>query len=318
MTHSADQLIAVLVEKFSYSFSGYELNTGKRLFSTRLPDYPHEFAVSPDQRYAYVGHYGVQTWMHHGSGGHQVCVIDLERGEYVGNLECTPFNRIHGIQVDQHNRVYALSEEANTVLVFEQPQTSALPTRAVPVGGLKSHLMVATRNGERVYSMNMLSHTATLVHPYDATQAPIAVNAGLKPEGCCLSQDEKILYVASRGENTLFKIDALTMQVLHQVPTGDDPTRIYLSRDQKLYITHYGDECSIGIYDPETLQELHRIPTAYKPIALAFHPVLDQAFIPLNNNTVVRLDLNTHQIQHAFDTGLEPDGLVILSRSTQV
>lgn len=316
MERSNETLMAVLVEKFSYSFSGYDLNTGKRLFSARLPDYPHEFAVSKDHRFAYVGHYGVQTWMHHGSGGHKVCIVDLKRGEYIGNLECTPFNRIHGVQVDEENRVYALSEEANTLLVFEKPQETDLPTRAVPVGGIKSHLMVASRSGERVYTMNMLSHTATLVHPYDATKAPISMNAGIKPEGCCLSRDENILYVASRGDNTLAQINALTMELIKKVPTGDDPTRIYLSRNQLLYVTNYGER-SIGIYDPETLKELHRIPTEHKPIALAFHPYLDEAFIPLNNNTVVRLDLKTHEISFAFNTGLEPDGLVILPRLTQ-
>lgn len=308
-----EDLIAVLVEKFSYSFSGYDLNTGERLFSARLPDYPHEFAVSRDHRYAYVGHYGVQTWMHHGSGGHQVCVIDLARGEYIGNLECAPFNRIHGIQVDQHNRVYALSEEANTLLVFEHPQDSDLPSRAVPVGGIKSHLMVASQSGQRVYCMNMLSHTVTMLHPYDASIAPLSVYAGLKPEGCCLNQDESILYVASRGDNTLTKIDAHTLKVLDCVATGDDPTRIYLSRDQRLYVTNYA-ECSIGIYDPDSLKELHRIPTTHQPIALAFHPSRNAAYIPLNNNTVVELDLDTLSLSHAFDTGLEPDGLVILAR----
>jgi DNA-binding beta-propeller fold protein YncE len=313
MSQHTQNLMAVLVEKFSYSFSGYDLATGERLFSARLPDYPHEFAVSHDQRFAYVGHYGVQTWMHHGSGGHQVCVIDLKHGEYIGNLECAPFNRIHGIQVDRANRVYALSEEGNTLLVFENPEKSDLPTRAVPVGGLKSHLMVINKAGSRAYTMNMLSHTVTLVHPFDATKAPIVVNAGTKPEGCCLNQDESILYVASRGENTLAQIDALSMNILKKVPTGDDPTRIYFSRDHLLYVTNYG-ECSIGIYDPETLEELHRIPTEHKPIALAFHPTLNLAYIPLNNNTVAQLDLDTLCLSFAFKTGLEPDGLVILPR----
>lgn len=306
------RLTAVLVEKFSHSFSGYDLATGERKFSAKLPDYPHEFVVDSQGKYAYVGHYGVQTFAHQGIGGHQVCVVDIEHGEHVGALECAPYHRLHGLQIDRQDRVYALSEHDNVLLVFENPQERQVPDRAVPVGGIKSHLFVISKDGQRAYVMNLLSHTATLVHPYDATKAPVAVDAGGRPEGCCLNRDESILYVASRNEHTVSMIDAHSMTLEKTVPTGEDPTRIYLSRDNRLFVTNYGER-SIGIYDPDTLEERHRIPTVHKPIALAFHPTEPRAYIPLNDNTVAMLDLNTLALTHGFDTGLEPDGLVILA-----
>ncbi|XAH25241.1 YncE family protein [Xylophilus sp. GW821-FHT01B05] len=302
---------AVLVEKFGNSFSGYDLHTGARAFSAQLPSYPHEFVVDSEGRFAFVGHYGVQTYAHEGLGGHEVFVVDIAQGTHVSSLDCAPYNRIHGLQIDRQNRVYALSEHDNMLLVFDQPHQQQTPKSAVPVGGVKSHLFVLRRDGEVAYVTNLGSHTVTRVHPHDAGQPPVPASVGGRPEGCCLSRDESILYVASRDDATLSMLNATTMEVLATVPTGEDPTRIYLSRDGRLFVTNYGER-SIGIYEPGTLRELGRVPTVHKPIALAFDPAQDLAYIPLNDNTVARLDLQTLELQHAFDTGREPDGLVVI------
>jgi DNA-binding beta-propeller fold protein YncE len=303
---------AVLVEKFGNSFSGYYLDTGELAFRAQLPAYPHEFVVDSRGAFAYVGHYGVQTFAHEGVGGHQVFVVDLASGEHVASLDCAPHGRIHGIQIDRRDRVYALSEQDNVLLVFDEPSQRRTPSRIVPSGGVKSHLFVVSRDGECAYITHLQSNTVTLVHPHEPERQPLSASIGGRPEGCCLSRDETILYAASRDDATLSMLDARTMEVLKTVQTGEDPTRIYLSRDNRLFVTNYGER-SIGIYDARTLQELHRVPTMGKPIALAFHPDAALAYIPLNDNSVARLDIERLTLSHAFATGREPDGLVVLA-----
>lgn len=302
---------ALLVEKFDHSFSGYHLHNGALAFRAQLPEYPHEFVVDSGGAFAYIGHYGVRTFAHEGAGGHQVFVVDIARGAHVASLDCTPYRRIHGLQIDRQDRVYALSEHDNMLLVFDEPGGHQRPARAVPAGGVKSHLFVIRRDGDKAYITNLQSHTVTLVHPHDASRAPVVARVGGRPEGCCLSRDESILYVASRDDATLSMLDAISMRVLTTVATGEDPTRIYLSRDNRLFVTNYGER-SIGIYDAATLTELQRVPTVHKPIALAFDPSAPMAYIPLSNNTVAKLDLRTLVLTHAFHTGKEPDGLVVL------
>ncbi|MFS8974683.1 YncE family protein [Cupriavidus necator] len=307
------QWTAVLVEKFGHSFSAYELDGGERRFSVQLPDYPHEFVVDRERLRGYVGHYGVQTFAHAGDGGAAVIAVDLMRGAVRARLDCSPYHRIHGLQIDRQGRVYALSERDNMLLVFEAPLERTVPDRAVPAGGVKSHLFVLSADGERAYVTNLLSHTVTLVHPYDATRAPRAAYAGRRPEGCCLSRDEAALYVASRDDHSLTRLDARTMEVVRTVPTGEDPTRIYWSPDDRLFVLNYGER-SIRIFDPDTLAETGRVDTGAKPIALAFHPAdPSRAYIALNDHTVGQLDLPGLTLRHAFTTGKEPDGLAILA-----
>ena len=77
------QDVLILNQKLAHTFSYYELETGKELHRIRLPDFPHEFAVDSESRYAYVGHYGIETHMHLADGGTEIFVIDIARAERV-------------------------------------------------------------------------------------------------------------------------------------------------------------------------------------------------------------------------------------------
>ena len=200
----------LLVEKCSHCFSWYDIESGERLRSLKLPEFPHEFVTDREQRYAYVGHYGVETSGHVGPGGHSIFQIDIRAAQLVRSIDLWPFNRLHGLQMDEQDRLYALSEEKGTLLVLERPTVDQAPARAVPSGGLKSHLFALTRDGRTAYCMNLLSHTVTQVRPWDPLFAPVACHPGQKPEGYCLSDDERTLFVSNRWSNTLCAIDTET------------------------------------------------------------------------------------------------------------
>ena len=103
--------VLLLVEKCSHCFSSYDLANGERIASVALPDYPHEFVTDAANRFAYVGHYGVEHSGISGPGGHSIFQIDIHASRLVRTIDLSPFNRIHGLQIDEHDRLYALSEE---------------------------------------------------------------------------------------------------------------------------------------------------------------------------------------------------------------
>ncbi|WP_235503923.1 MULTISPECIES: YncE family protein [unclassified Acidovorax] len=191
--------ILLLVEKCSHCLSYYDIDTGERLASIQLPDFPHEFVIDSQERYAYIGHYGVETSGHLGFGGTQIFQVDIARRELARTIDIAPFNRLHGMQMDAQDRLYALSEDRAQLVVLDHPATDTAPRRAVSTGGIKSHLFALTRDGQTAYAMNLLSHTVTKIRPHDATVAPVACAPGEKPEGYALSEDEKTLYVHAAG-----------------------------------------------------------------------------------------------------------------------
>lgn len=298
--------ILLLVEKCSHCFSYYDLDSGERLHSIALPEFPHEFVVDAAQRYAYVGHYGVETSGHLGAGGTSIFQIDLHERRLARSIDIAPFNRLHGMQIDAQGRLYALSEDRAQLAVLEQPATDTAPRRAVSTGGIKSHLFALSRDGQTAYAMNLLSHTVTKIKPYDASFAPVACSPGDKPEGCALSADEKTLYVSCRWSNTLAAIDTDTMQVLRKASSRADATRLYLCRDGRLLVTNYGER-SISVVDPQSLREIVHIPMQARAIALSLHPSQPLAFVSQDDDRLGYLNLDTLQFERFIATQREPD-----------
>lgn len=298
--------VLLLVEKCSHCFSTYDLETGERIASVALPDYPHEFVTDAAGRHAYVGHYGVEHSGIPGPGGHAVFQIDIRASRLVRTIDLSPFNRIHGLQMDAHDRLYALSEDRSALIVLESPEVDTAPKRAVSSGGMKSHLFALTRDGQTAYCMNLLSHTVAKVRPWDPLAQPVLCHPGEKPEGYCLSEDERTLYVTNRWSRTLAAIDTDTMTVTRVVPSRDDPTRLYLFRDGRLLVTNYGER-SISVVDPHTLAELMHVPTGARAIALSFHPTRPLAYVSLDDDRVGVLDLDRGVFERFIRTQKEPD-----------
>ena len=121
----------------------------------------------------------------------------------------------------------------------------------MPSGGVKTHLVTLTRDASRAYGVHLLSNTVTQFHPRDATVAPRAVMPGPRPEGNALSSDERTLFVANRGDDTLVEIDTDTMTCGRRVKTRSDPNRIYRTsapdgRDL-LLLTNSGRAVDFGV-----------------------------------------------------------------------
>jgi DNA-binding beta-propeller fold protein YncE len=296
----------LLVEKCSHCFSWYDIESGDRLRSLQLPDFPHEFVTDAAEQYAYVGHYGVETSGHIGEGGHSLLQIDIRSAKLVRSIDLSPFNRIHGLQMDEKDRLYALSEEKSTLLVLEQPSIDVAARRAVPSGGIKSHLFALTRDGQTAFCMNLLSHTVTKVKPWDPLFTPLACHPGQKPEGYCLSQDEKTLFVSNRWSNTLCAIDTEDMTVMYTAPSRDDVTRIYRAADGRLFTSNYGDR-SLSVVNSDDLSEAGYLKLDGRCIALTFHPFKPLAFISLDSDRVAVLDTTELKVIRYIATQKEPD-----------
>ncbi|VCU68237.1 hypothetical protein PIGHUM_00287 [Pigmentiphaga humi] len=299
------QEILLLVEKCSHCISWYDPESGERLRTLPLPDFPHEFVVDAAERYAYVGHYGVETSGHVGPGGSAILQIDIAAAKLVRSIDLYPFNRIHGMQMDRAGRLYALSEEKSTLLVLEDPASDNAPRRAVPSGGIKSHLFALAADGQTAFSMNLLSHTVTRLRPWEPLHQPQACHPGLKPEGCCLSEDERTLYVSNRWSNTLSAIDTATMTVRETRPSRDDATRIYRI-GRRLLVTNYGDR-SISVVDPVTLEETGYVKMDARAIALSVHPTRPIAYVSQDDDRVGVLNLETLRFDRYIATQREPD-----------
>ena len=304
------QRALVTVQKFAHCLSLYDLETGSEIAQIKLPDYPHEFVVSPDGRYAYVGHYGIPTQFDQGEGGCSVFVIDLQRQTHTRTLKCWPYYRIHGIATDRDGRLYALSEAHSVLLVFERPWANDAPDRVVDSGGHRSHLVRVTQDGRLAFCVNLRSHTVTVLRPHDPLARPKAIYTGQQPEGNCLSLDEQSLYITNRQSQTITRVDVGSLRVLRHAATGVDPTRVVPTTDGRLLVTNYGEH-SIGVYDC-LLNLVGTIKVEANPIAVGDDAQAGRAYATLKNGKVAVIDMNSLCVERDFPVRAEPDGVSII------
>jgi hypothetical protein len=229
--------VLAVVEKGDRRLAFFDAGSGRRLSDLVLGDFPHELVADAERRFAYVGHYGVEFSGVTGQGGSSVFVVDLRLRTLVRTIDIAPFNRVHGMGMDDTGRLYALSEEKATLLGFDAPATATAPSRAVGTGAIKTHLFSVTRSGERAYVTGLLSHTVSLVRPHDASVAPVLVTPGQLPESSCLSRDERTLYVGARRTPAVVAVDAHSMRVKDVLEVAGDPLRVYTVSDDQLLVT---------------------------------------------------------------------------------
>ncbi|MGF6966269.1 YVTN family beta-propeller protein [Paraburkholderia sp. WC7.3g] len=309
--------ILLLVQKCAHTFSFYDLATKAALKHIVLPNFPHEFTVDAEQRYAYVGIFGIETaWSRGHRGDHRIAEIDLHERRLTRMLDLWPHYRPHGMATDSEGRLYAMSEADDLLLVFDRPREQEVPNMALPSGGVKTHLVTLTRDASVAYGIHLLSNTVTRFHPRDATVTPVAVMPGPRPEGNALSSDEKTLYVANRGDDTLVAIDTATMACGRRVKTRSDPNRIYRTQAADgrdlLLLTNSGER-SISVFDAEHLEEMERVGLPANPTALSFHPARRSSFVSFQDDFVRELDLERWQFVEALPTLREPDASYVLS-----
>ncbi|GHC83444.1 hypothetical protein GCM10010349_67730 [Streptomyces flavofungini] len=310
-SRAEDADVLAVVEKSSHAVSFYDVASGRRLRSVQLPDYPHEMVVDSRRRFAYVGHYGVRMAATVGEGGAAVLVIDLAERTLARTIDTRPFHRIHGMGIDRHDRLYALSEEKAVLLGFDAPTTDGAPTRAVPTHGVKTHLFSLSRDGERAYVTGLLSHTVSLVRPHDAAAPPLLVTPGQLPESSCLSRDEKTLFVGARKSASLVAVDARTMKVRRSRKVGGDPLRVYTLDDERLLATDIAAN-TLTVFSTD-LRPIRSLRLDGTPSAVSFHPAKPIAYVSqLGNNRIAVVDLDRLTVIGGFATQLEPDSSVLL------
>ena len=303
----------MLIEKSSHQMSWYCIEKGDLQGRVSLPDFPHEFVVDKDFHYAYIGHYGVQNSGIDGTDGRAVIVVDIQQQKVVHTYNLGDHARPHGIGLDGMGRLYVLSEWTGNLLVKENPRAfDQTWDHIAPTGGKKSHLFAISNNGSRAYSMNLASEDVTVFHPYDTSVKPISIKTGKKPEGRFLREDAGLLYTSQRISNNVAVIDTNKLEILRTFPTPDDPCRVYYDgkRNRLVTMNHFGG--SFAVFDEQTGEMLHEQKTPANPLAICIDDEAAFAYIAIDCEQVQRFNLDSFEVEQTFDTGKEPDVMVIL------
>ena len=293
---------AALVDASTYQVAA-KLATGKG---------PHEVAVSPDGRYAYVSNYGAFGVFRAGEPprqepGNTITVLDLKGRAVKATFDLGSYSRPHGIRVSRDgSRVWVTCEGAQAVLELEAASGKIL--KAWKTSQQVSHMVVPAPDEKKLYVANIGSGSVSVIDR--GSDAVTAVPTGAGAEGIDVSPDGREVWVANRAANTIAVIDAAGDRVAASFESGGQmPIRVKFTPDGKQVWVSNARSNSVSVFDARTRQLLGTIEVGAVPVGIQMTPD-GRAFIAnTNSNQVTVFDVAARKVLRTFSTGNEPDGM---------
>jgi DNA-binding beta-propeller fold protein YncE len=266
---------------------------------------PHELAISPDARIAYVSVYGDGIFGNNPHPGHTVAIIDLTARRRVGSIDVSPYRAPHGMQVDAAGRLYVTCDLDHKLLVID------LASR---------HIEAAIDEGEAGHWIALAPGEGRIYVSAHGTQpfvSVIDVHSRRVIDRIPIDHGTMGITVSPDG-HTVLAADA-TQPILHIISTRKDREigRVRVQGyDRGLYKVFYSPDgryvltClptgQINIFDAADLEAPQRIVHSPGTALMGFAFSADGRSALTGNHgqgTVSRIDLATARITDTFAAG---------------
>ena len=119
--------ILLLVQKCAHTFSFYDLDTKAALKHVVLPNFPHEFTVDVNERFATSASSGSRPRGRAAMTAITGSPRSISSNARIRACSTRPYYRPHGMASDRDGRLYAMSEAHDMLLVFDEPTRQPVP-----------------------------------------------------------------------------------------------------------------------------------------------------------------------------------------------
>jgi YVTN family beta-propeller protein len=183
---------------------------------------PHEVAVSPDGRTAYVSNFGRYSVYpagdtQHDKAGNTITVVDLVDRKVKATFDLGTHTGPHGMIVSHDGKlVWVTTETPQAVLELDSSTGKILHVWNTTQE--RSHMIVATPNETKFYVTNTVSGSVSVIDR--STGEVKVVSTGPGTEGIAISPDGKEVWAASRLDDKISIISTATDAIVAAFPSG--------------------------------------------------------------------------------------------------
>jgi len=281
--------------------------TGKVAGRVPVGESPHEIAVSPDGRFAFVTNYGAQT------PGQSISMIDIAAMKEVRRVDLGPLRKPHGIFF-AGGGVY-FTAETNRVIGRFDPASGKVDWM-FGTGQAGTHMVSLNKDLSRIFTANIGSDSVTILDRVNAGWNATVVPVGKGPEGNDLSPDEKQLWVANGQGGTVSIIDIASKKVVEtiDVRTQRSNRLVFTPGGQRVFISDLsGNE--LIILDAATHKEVKRMALGKAPEGILMQPDGALIYVALSGEDAIAvIDSKTLEVVKRLSPGSGPDGMAWVAK----
>ena len=291
-----------MVNKSSNTLSIVDPGSGSEVGVVEVGFAPHEVAVSPDGRTAYVTDYGIGS-----RPGNTVSVVDLGRRERVRTVDLFQHTRPHGIDVAPDGDLWVTTEGSRHVVRID-PGSGRIE-EAVETDQRVTHMVVVAPEIDRVVTANIESGNVTIVDTQEG-RVVAHVPTGAGAEGIDLLPGGRRVLVTNREAGTLTEVDVEAGRVTRRLEVGNVPIRVRIRPGgTEALISNAGDD-EIAAVDLEAWRVDRRLAVGAVPVGILVTPDDRRAYVAnTRDDRITVVDLETWSVAGEVVAGDEPDGM---------
>jgi len=274
---------------------------------------PHEAAVSPDGRTAYVTNYGATGVFREGARqefvrGTTITVLDLQARAVKATFDLGEYLMPHGIAVSRNGKLLWVTVEGSQA-VLELDAATGKVLRSWKTEQRTSHMVEPTPDEKKLYVANIGSGSVTVINR--ATDEVKSIPTGAGAEGIAITRDGKQVWVTNRGANTISVLDTTSDAVITSFESGGTmPIRVKFTVDGRQAWVSNARSNAVTVFDAATRELLGKIEVGAVPVGIQMTPDGKRAFVAnTNDNKVTVMDVATRRVLATFVPGTEPDGM---------
>jgi DNA-binding beta-propeller fold protein YncE len=233
---------------------------------------PHDIALSPDHKTAYVTIYGAGVYGRNPNPEHTIAIIDLTTRTETGTIDVSPYVAPHGIQVDNAGTLY-VSCDASRKLVIIDPKTKKI-TDAIDTEGT-SHWIAVLPDASKAYAVNKNDRPFVTVIDLKARRIAGRIAVPNGTEGVAASPDGKHVLALDYSDPVLHVIDTATDRIVDNITLEQNTraaSRVRYSPDGAHIVTDNNSQIANIINANDLHGKQFVVPIGKAPMGMGFAP----------------------------------------------
>ena len=266
---------------------------------------PHEIAVSPDQRYAYVADAGTGP---SGKPGRTVTVVDLARREVKATYDLGAGSIPHDLALNRDGSILwaACAPERS---VHEIDTDDGSPVRKWKTGVDGGWMLAASPSGAKLYVAHLEGGGVSVIDRERERVSFIRTRPG--EMGIAVSPDGAEVWAANVETGGVTVIDARTDRVLARFASGGKaPLRVKFTPDGKRVLIAHRASRTLVVFDRARRAPIQTIRLPVQPKILTLSGDGRRAFLTSPDRSMaMAVDLRSGRVTDLVPTGKTPDGI---------
>ena len=267
---------------------------------------PHELAISPDKKLAYVPIYGDGVYGANPNPGHIIAIVDLTTRRMTGTIDVSPAVAPHGLRVDEKGTLYAVCDSSRTLLVID-PRARRVQT-SIDIEG-HGHWLAVLPDGSKAYTANKQDRLFVSVVDLKAGKMAGRIEMPNGTQGIGMSLDGSQVIAADFAEPNIRVIDTATDKVVDVIKldgvTGGGPFRLQYSPDGRRLLTTTIGANLLHVFDAANLRGRQLVvPVGRDPFGVGFTEDGKTALVSNHGDgTISVVDVASGTVKSSFTAG---------------